>query len=114
MKPWFFLLLLWLLASHVLADEAHNQWTDRYTNAVGVRCCNGRDCRPADVYLVSEARGEVWVNDLLLTLPPASMHRMPEDADVPASVSGYLCLRFPEDPVSAANIRCLFYRPANW
>jgi hypothetical protein len=106
--------ILATLLLFVAADlgEPHTpSWTDAYSDHTGLRCCKS-ECQPADVTMVSESRGEVWVNGELLTMPIGSIHPMPPE--VPMAVSGWLCWRNKLAWPSPASIRCLWFRPGVW
>ena len=109
MRAIVWLLLLW----PALAGAEHIFWMQDYYDANGGGCCARTDCRPADITVLNHRRGEVLLNGVPLTLPPGSLHRIPPEAHEP-NAAGYWCYIWAAEPISALNVRCLFYSTPFW
>ena len=109
MRHIVWLLLLW----PALAGAEHIVWMEGYQDAAGISCCERTDCRPADITVLNQRRGEVLLDGVPLTLPPGSIHRIPAHAHEP-NAAGYWCFRANSREVTAANTRCIFFRSGYW
>ena len=112
MRLWW-LSLGWLLLWPAGAGAVHIAWMAPFRDAHGVSCCERTDCRPANVTVLHQRRGEVLVDGVPLTLPPGSVHRIPHEAHEPDAV-GFWCYRGDPRQVTAANSRCIFYKTPFW
>ena len=106
--------IVWLLLlCPALAGATHIAWMEGYQDTAGVSCCARTDCRPMEVLVLNHRRGEVLLNGVPLTLPPGSIHRIPPEAHEP-DARGYWCYIWAAEPISALNVRCLFYSTPFW
>lgn len=103
------LLLLW----PAITGAVHVPWMQGYRDAEGTSCCARTDCRPAEVMVLNQARGEVMLDGEPLTIPPGSLHRIPPEAHEPEA-PGYFCYKGEPHEVTAANARCVFFKTPLW
>ena len=91
------------LVVSVGASAEHGHWMDHYFGVGSMPCCGKRDCAKVHARLVAKAAETVVVevNGVSMTIVAQALH-VSEDSD------DYWCAMRVDEPISAANTRCVF------